>query len=193
MYWHDANPDRWKQEQDIASQLLDDFQAGIDSNQTAYIRGTLGIYSEHGHLYESVMLRIEYPNTFPARNQPPLVYLESHRDRWQNTEDSHIESTWKLCLFVPGESEIDFASPISLNDLFAVLHTFLFKQRIYQKRLATTLITGGLAQWPGEDRSHGQKGIREAIQAMGGVGRNDFCPCGSGLKYKKCHMKIIRG
>lgn len=23
--------------------------------------------------------------------------------------------------------------------------------------------------------------------ALGGVGRNDPCPCGSGLKYKKCH------
>jgi len=22
-----------------------------------------------------------------------------------------------------------------------------------------------------------------------GVGRNDLCPCGSGLKYKKCHEK----
>lgn len=193
MCWYDADPDRWKQEQAIASQLLDDFEAGIDSNQTAYIRGTLGVCSEHGHLYESVRLRIEYPKTFPARNQSPSVYLESHRDRWKNTENSHIESSWKLCLFVPGESQIDFAVPSSLNDLFAVVHTFLFKQRIYQKRLARTLITGGVAQWPGEDRSHGQKGIREAIQAMGGVGRNDPCPCGSGLKYKKCHMKMIRG
>ena len=25
------------------------------------------------------------------------------------------------------------------------------------------------------------------------VGRNDLCPCGSGLKYKKCHMLIDLG
>ncbi len=189
MCWHDANPNRWNQEQIIASDLLRDFDAGIDGSKTAFLRGILDVYSQHGHLYESVCLRIEYPMSFPARNQPPDVYLESHRDRWKNTEHSHMESTWSLCLFVPGESGIDFADPHSLNDLFAVIHTFLFKQRIYQKRLAKTLITGGVAQWPGEDRSHGEKGIREAINSMGGVGRNEPCPCGSGLKYKKCHMR----
>jgi uncharacterized protein YecA (UPF0149 family) len=25
------------------------------------------------------------------------------------------------------------------------------------------------------------------------VGRNDPCPCGSGKKYKKCHMPIDEG
>ena len=189
MCWHDADSDRWKQEQEIASALLDDFEAGIDSNQTAYIRGTFGVYSEHGHLSESATLRIEYPKTFPLRNQPPSVYLESHWYRWMNTEDSHIEIIGRLCLVVPCESGIDFAAPTSLNDLFAIIHTFLFKQRIYQKRLARVRITGGIAKWPGEDRSHGEQGLREAIQAMGRIGRNAPCPCGSGQKYKNCHMR----
>jgi hypothetical protein len=191
MCWQDADPDRWKREQTIASELLEDSEAGIDSNRTAFIRGTLGVYSEHGHLYEAAKLRIEYPKNFPYRNQPPSVYLESHQDRWKNSGNCHIESNWKLCLFVPGESGINFADSASLNDLFAVIHTFLFKQRIYQKRLARTIITGGVARWPGEDRSHGEQGIREAIRAMGGVGRNAPCPCGSGLKYKKCHMRML--
>jgi preprotein translocase subunit SecA len=31
---------------------------------------------------------------------------------------------------------------------------------------------------------------REKVAAGAGkVGRNDPCPCGSGLKYKKCHGK----
>lgn len=192
MRWHETDPDRWDQEQSIGSQLLDDFEAGIDSDQTAYIRGTFCVYSEHGHLYESAQLRIKYPITFPVRNQPPSVYLESHRDRWENTGDSHIESDWRLCLFVPGESGIDFAAPTSLNDLFAVVHTFLFKQHIYQKRLAKSLLTGEVAKWPGEDRSHGEQGIQEAIRAMGGIGRNDPCPCGNGKKYKQCHLRTIQ-
>ena len=189
MWWHDADPTRWKQEQAIALQLLDDHEAGIDENRVAFIRGTFDVCSEHGHVYETAKLRIEYPANFPARNQPPSVYLESHRDRWRNSGDSHIESDWKLCLFVPGESGIEFEAASSLNDLFAVIHTFLFKQRIYQKRLAREQITGVAAKWPGEDRSHGERGIREAIKAMGGVGRNDPCPCGSGKKYKKCHLR----
>ncbi len=189
MCWYETDPERWRREQVIASDLFEDFEAGIDGNQTAFIRGTLGIYSQHGHLYELAVLRIKYPQNFPSRNQPPSVYLESHHDRWKNTFNSHIESNWKLCLFVPGESGIVFADPASLKDLFAVIHTFLFKQRIYQRRLAKTYITGGEAEWPGEDRSHGEEGIREAIQAIGSVGRNDPCPCGNGLKYKKCHMR----
>jgi preprotein translocase subunit SecA len=29
-----------------------------------------------------------------------------------------------------------------------------------------------------------------AVAAMGRVGRNDPCPCGSGKKYKACHGKL---
>ncbi|APZ93313.1 SEC-C metal-binding domain-containing protein [Fuerstiella marisgermanici] len=189
MCWHKANPDRWNQEQAIASQLLDNFEAEITSSETAIIRGSFDVCSENGHLYESVKLRIEYPAAFPLRNQPPSVYLESHRDRWKNSGDSHIEGDWRLCLFVPGESGIEFADASSLNDLFAVIQTFLFKQHIFQKRLAKSFLTGEGAKWLGEDRSHGEEGIREAIRAKGGVGRNESCPCGSGKKYKHCHLR----
>ncbi|MEO2091003.1 MAG: SEC-C metal-binding domain-containing protein, partial [Gemmataceae bacterium] len=34
----------------------------------------------------------------------------------------------------------------------------------------------------------------ETIRNVGAkVGRNDPCPCGSGKKYKNCHMKIEAG
>lgn len=191
MQWHEADPGRWKHEQAVAAALLDDLEVGIDSHGTAFLRGTFRIYSEHGHLYESAKLRIDYPPSFPARNQPPSVYLESHRDRWKNGGDSHIETDWKLCLFVPGESRIDFSQRGSLNDLFAVIHTFLFKQRIYQRRLAKSQFDGSKPEWPGEDRSHGIQGIREATRDMGGVGRNAPCPCGSGKKFKHCHMRRL--
>jgi hypothetical protein len=191
MQWHEANPDRWQKEQAVAADLLDDVEAGVDGDGAAYVHGVFGVYSAHGHLYESVKLRVVYPTTFPARNQPPTVYLESHRDRWKNGGNSHIESDWRLCLFVPGESGIDFSKDDSLNCLFAVIHTFLVKQRIYQRRLVRAQLDGSIAEWPGEDRSHGTQGIREAIRDMGGVGRNDPCPCGGGKKFKHCHMKTI--
>ncbi|WP_044302652.1 SEC-C metal-binding domain-containing protein [Rhodopirellula sallentina] len=186
--WHEVSPDRWSNEIAIGASLLDDFQAGIDSNGKAFMRGKFNLYSQHGHLYETIGLRIEYPSKFPHRNVPPCVFLESHRGKWKNTGNSHIESDWKFCLFVPGESGIIFADSTSLNDLFAVVHTFLIKQRIYQRRLAASKETGVIAEWPGEDRSHGEQGIREAIQAMRNVGRNSPCPCGSGKKYKQCHL-----
>lgn len=190
MQWHEVTPERWEKEQAIAATLLDDFKAEIDNNGTAIIRGKFNVVSEHGHVYETVGLRIEYPQSFPERNQPPFVILESHRDQWVNGGDSHIEADWRLCLFVPSESGIVFAEPTSLNDLFAVVHTFLFKEHLYQRRLASSYYSysdGSHPEWPGEDRSHGIEGIREAVRENGGIGRNDPCPCGSGKKFKKCH------
>jgi len=63
--------------------------------------------------------------------------------------------------------------------MFAVLQTFLFKEFLYQKDLAMEAISGRKAVWPGEARSHGLAGIAEAVHDMGGVGRNEACPCGS--------------
>lgn len=189
--WHEVAPDRWSNEVAIGTSLLDDFQSGVDSDGKAFMLGKFKLYSLHGHLYETIGLRIEYPLNFPYRNVPPSVYLESHRGKWKNTGDSHIESDWKLCLFVPAESGINFAGSTSLNDLFAVVHTFLIKQRIYQRRLTASKTTGEIAKWPGEDRSHGDQGIKEAIRAASGIRRNDVCPCGSGLKFKKCHIHLL--
>lgn len=191
MSWYDDDPLRWQREQRLAAATLEGFEAGIDGDGHAYLRGWLELCSEHGHVYESVQVHFLYPPTFPARNQPPSVYLESHRDRWRNGGDSHIESDWRLCVFVPGESGIDFAQDTSLKNLLGILHTFLLKERIYQRRLSWSHMWGGIAQWPGPDRSHGLQGIREAIRDMGGIGRNDPCPCGSGLKFKKCCMRRL--
>lgn len=187
MVWYDVDPERWRREQELVSANLTEVETGAEGG-TACIRGNLELCSEHGHVYDSVRIRIVYPPRFPFRNQPPSIYLESHRDRWRKGGDSHIEGDWKLCLFVPGESQIDFADGDSILALLGVAHTFLLKQRIYQRRLMRAELEGGTAAWPGPDRSHGVKGIREAVRALGRVGRNEPCPCGSGLKYKRCHL-----
>lgn len=186
MSWHQAMPERWQRERALASELLTEVDAGVDDTGKAYIRGLFALYSIYGSLYDSVRLRLVYPPTFPSRNQGPSVYLESHQNRWEKGGDSHIENDWRLCLYVPVESGITFASDSSLRDLFAVVHTFLLKERIYQRRLAHAKILGGRAKWPGPDRSHGTEGIREAVREVGGVGRNSPCPCGSGEKFKQC-------
>lgn len=191
MQWYESNPNRWELEKSIGAKFLDEFEAAMDGDGRATFTGIFHVESQHGHRYLSAKLRFVYPPRFLNRGQPPFVYLDSHRDVWTNGRDSHIESDWKLCLFVPGESGIDFSRESSSQDLFAVIHTFLIKERIYQARLARERIGGEIARWPGEDRAHGNRGLREAISAMGGVGRNDPCPCGSGLKYKKCHLQKL--
>jgi hypothetical protein len=116
----------------------------------------------------------------------------SHRDRWRKGGDTHINTDWSLCLYVPGESGIDFGRADSLNDLFAVAQTFLFKEHLYQQSLVKEEFTGVKAVWPGEARAHGTAGIAEAVGEKGRVGRNEPCPCGSGKKFKVCCLGRLR-
>lgn len=192
MALHEQDPDRWGAEQRIGRQFLDDFRSGISGVGGAFMEGVFHVCSQHDHRYESVTLRIEYPQSFPARGTTPTVFLVSHKDRWRKGGDSHINPDWSLCLYVPGESGIDFGRADSLSDLFAVLHTFLFKEHLYQEALLKEAISGARAIWPGEARAHGPAGIAEAVREMGGVGRNEPCPCGSGKKFKVCCLRWLR-
>jgi SEC-C motif len=192
MAWHECRPERWEAEQRIGRQLLEDCHTGIGDGGVAFLEGLFHVRSEHGHRYESVTLRVEYPPNFPERGVTPRVILLSHRERWQKGGDCHINSDWSLCLFVPGESGIDFGRADSLNALFAVLQTFLFKEHLYQQALVREAVTGQKAQWPGEARSHGMVGIAEAVRDKGRIGRNEPCPCGRGRKFKVCCMRRLR-
>src|SRR4051794_31452634 len=89
MRWHECRPARWRAEQDIARQLLQECKYGVDERGVAFIQGVFHVLSQHGHRYESVTLRIEYPPNFPDRGTTPKVILLSHRDRWQCDADAH--------------------------------------------------------------------------------------------------------
>jgi len=185
--WYDETPARWQNEQALAKEFMNDVQAGLDQEGKAYLTGTFRVLSEHGHEYGAFRLRIVYPAGFPRRKLVPAVYLDSHRGRWKNCADAHIESDWKLCFCVPGESEIDFAREDSLKQLFACLRTFLLKEWLYQRDLIRQELTGKPAEWPGDARPHGIEGVREVVKERR-LGRNSLCPCGSGKKFKKCCM-----
>jgi hypothetical protein len=192
MTWHERKPERWEAEQQIGHQLLEGCRTGIGECGVAFLEGVFHVRSQHGHRYQSVTLRVEYPPSFPEPGTTPKVILLSHRERWQKGGNSHINSDWSLCLFVPGESGIDFGKADSLNALFAVLQTFLFKEHLYQQALSSEELTGVKAVWPGEARSHGTAGIAEAVREKGKVGRNEPCPCGSGKKFKGCCLRRLR-
>ncbi len=192
MLWHERDSDRWQAEQRLGRQFLNDFQSGVGGGGVAYMQGVFHVRSQHGHRYDSVTLRVEYPPRFPDRGTTPKVILLSHRDRWRKGGDSHINSDWSLCLFVPGESGIDFTEAESLDALFAVLQTFLFKEHLYQQALVRGNLTGEEAVWPGKTRGHGTTGIAEAVRDKGGMRRNEPCPCGSGQKFKACCLRRLR-
>jgi len=193
MEWHEEHAERWNIEQQVASTYMADVCVGIDQQQRAFLVGSVSLRSGHGHLRDTVRVRIVYPPRFPDRGRFPSVYLESHREQWKNISGSHIEADWRLCLFVPGESGIDFGHKDSLVHLLECLRTFLFKEVVYQRDLRMEAVTGKPPVWPGKARSHGVAGIKEMVTDQGGVGRNAPCPCGSGKKFKHCHMTILEG
>ena len=41
----------------------------------------------------------------------------------------------------------------------------------------------------GSDQDKSERAQQEAAERLGATGRNDVCPCGSGKKYKKCHLQ----
>ena len=67
----------------------------------------------------------------------------------------------------------------------------------------------GKGRWPGRQRGHGDTGYVEfVLELLGGeqrlldalaptlanrsgVQRNSPCPCGSGMKYKRCHLRAV--
>jgi SEC-C motif len=187
--WYEQVPTRWAADQEIAHQFLSDVESGLDSSGRAFICGTYVLSLNCGHELDRFRLQILYPPEFLSRNCHPVVYLQSHRDRWQPGGDSHIERSWRLCLFVPLESGLNFERSNELEHLFPHIHTFLLRERIYQRDLRRSMAE---ASWPGPDRAHGSAGLLEAIRASRTkIGRNDPCVCGSGKKYKKCCQERI--
>jgi hypothetical protein len=189
MKWHEANPDRWQMEQGIARQILLDCNTGIDEQGVAYIEGVFRLESKHGHIYDSIKLRIEYPAEFPTESDPAKVIVLSHRDRWIRSPDAHLQSDWSLCLFVPVESKIDFRKDDSLNALFGVLRTFLFKEWKYQKEVFGEMITNKKPVWLGPARAHGLDGILEALGVTRKPRVKNLCYCGSGKPSHECHKQ----
>jgi preprotein translocase subunit SecA len=175
--------------QAVARQFLMNCVAGVDNKGRTFIRGTYLLALNCGHLLDEFRLRVTYPDEFPDRNAHPNVYLESHRDKWVPGGNSHIETSWRLCLFVAFDSGLNFEEPGELEHLFPHIHTFLLRERVYQR---DRKLSGDEATWPGPDRAHGAAGLLEAISAAGAkIGRNDPCVCGSGKKFKKCCQQRI--
>ena len=192
MHWYAKNQSRWVHECEIAGRFLKRFRVEYDACGRAGFSGVFTLRSKHGRIYATLRLKFVYPLNFPDGNCPPDVYLMSYRERWDNVPDSHIEHDWRMCLFVPIESEIDFYSAESLQDLFAVIHVFLIKQRIFQRRLVAERFLGFTAVWPGDERSHGPLGMYEALQDKGKtVTSDDPCICGSKKKFKSCCYKKL--
>jgi hypothetical protein len=194
-------PKRWAHELEVAHAYMQNVRAQTNGQLVA-IRGDLVLPNRYSDgVRERFTIRIVYPPDFLhaltaegfVDNAPtvPWVYLLSHRNVWVRRLDGHILSDWSLCLFVPGEADINFRDQHSLKQLLEVIQTFLILQRIYQARIRRESETGVEAKWPGPQRSHGLDGLLEAIRDRGGLRDGELCICGSGLRFARCHKELL--
>lgn len=142
----------------------------------------------------TIRIRIRFPSNYPSSE--PVAYDAGAF--FPRDVDRHILPSGGFCLWLPPCSPWDEADPnASLLRFLDEVVVFLERQLVYDA-------TGG-KEWPGPQYRHGKygyldfmlpilEGNEEHLNALLPVilgkispGRNEVCPCGGQLKYKRCH------
>jgi preprotein translocase subunit SecA len=125
------------------------------------------------HLYTMDHLRSGIGLVGYAQEDPKTVYkqegMKEFRVMWDGVEDKVTEMVFRM-----EESEAFEESIWTIGATTKDAAPTLQAQAAAQQGIAS----GGEPKVTGPIRNRGQK-----------VGRNDPCPCGSGKKYKNCHMR----
>ena len=119
-----------------------------------------------------------------AQEDPKIVYkregMKEFEVMWEGVRDRITEAVFRIEEM--GDEEAQAALWAGAR---ATHEAAISAQQARQAQDAASSMqtnTGGEAKKPEPIRNVGQK-----------VGRNDPCPCGSGKKYKNCHMKLEAG
>jgi hypothetical protein len=172
------------------------FQVDSESGRML-LEGDFILKSECG-IPTIIRIRIRFPSNYPL-TEPTAYDVEAFFPR---DVDRHILSSGAFCFWLPPCSPWNEAAPdASLLRFLDEVTVFLERQLVYDA-------TGG-KQWPGPECRHGKYGyldfmlsILEGNEELLNVllpsilgkmspGRNDVCPCGSQLKYKRCHAGLV--
>ncbi len=144
-----------------------------------------------------VMVFVHFPFDYP--HTEPRAY--DRDQQFPHIADRHFYPDGQCCLWLPPESRWNKDDPDALCAFLDEVTIFFDRQLVYDAE--------GSGIWPGPQRSHGSKGYIEfVLEFMNGdqallmtlapvlsniitVGRNSVCPCGSGQKYKRCHLHLV--
>ncbi len=172
-----------------------------EAEERVSLEGEILLVSECGVRHE-ISTRVTFPRLYPLYE--PTAYDAGDRflalDR-KPRMDRHIldNPNGQCCLWLPPRSPWNPRDPNALRHFLDELAVFFDRQLIYD-------VTG---EWPGPQYGHGRKGYIEFIgEELGEArdvverilplvtmevdfGRNDQCPCGSGKKFKRCHLDAI--
>jgi len=182
---------RKKREIEIAQKLLGNVKIKDNEGDNLSITGELVLFTSHGSNLGTFEVEIVYHEFFGINNSPPHVYLVNKRESWQKGGESHIEDDWRVCLYVPSESKINFRNVDSLVLLIERIASFFAQESLFQDRLAGDKD----ASWVGPARSHGTPGLAETLvradKSLVKLRKKDPCPCGSGLRSERCHKMLL--
>jgi len=148
-----------------------------------------------GNFDIEVQVPAAYPYAFPTLKETSEKILP-------RTQDRHIDANGLICYENPRTLEVIRHQGLTLVNFFQrYVHPFFCWQLLYDIEGP-----GQLSGW-----SHGSRGIKEfyadtlrtndeqAIRAILSAivthslpGRNDACMCGSGNKYKRCHVTLVQ-
>ena len=175
------------------------------------VTGALGFYAAYNRRSE----RLEYGNTAELRSLPTFVadsfeikidLLDTQQNGWPRLYetdgrgqeiagrndyeriDLHFFEDGACCLGIRYAPE---RNPTLQRFVLDLVIPFLYRLA-YTDRHGLEAAREDL--W--DEYSHGDEGhdeyIAEILQIVGAnPGRNDRCPCGSGEKYKRCHMDEV--
>ena len=167
--------------------------------QLVLLEGPIVIGSACG-IGTSIETKLIFPRSYP--DVEPFAYDAAQRFKpfpGKTIEDRHMYASGQCCLWLPPRSPWSPSNPNALRDFLDQLVVFFDRQLIYDD-------TG---VWPGPAYEHGEQGYRQfimeelqndaaladalspAILRRVSISRNERCPCGSELKFKKCHLRIV--
>lgn len=160
-----------------------------------FLEGALRLTSECG-VEDRMEIRVEFPALYPAKE--PKVYDAA--SRFRHSAERHFYPDGRCCLWLPP------LSPWREDDVQALLQ-LLHQTTIYFDK---QLIFDVLKRWPGPAWDHNEMGylewFREKLELadgqlapfisriwrrQGAWGASSPCPCGSGMKYRRCHRDRV--
>jgi hypothetical protein len=176
--------------------IVEDLQPGLrheERDGAMHLVGEIVVRTESG-IPLRVPLQIDFPGDYPSA-EPRARDITS---RFTHDSDHHFIDN-AFCLWLGIESRYRSNDPDGLRAILTEVGVQVLRLLVWESEPQ-----GG---YPGPARPHGPSayaeivgealGVHESIAMRmwraleGSVGRNGRCPCGSGVRYRHCHLERV--
>ncbi len=190
--WQAAYPELLAAEMSELHQRCPDLVASVAAGLVV-ASGPLAAHGADGELLGGYLVEIRFPRDYP--DWVPDLYMRQPEVAWVG--ERHIERNGRACLCLPHEIPSYFPDGMGVG---------AFLDRLVSPWLLGQVHFDEFHKWPYPERSHGLRGILEAVSEMvGGQGHlvamgllrlavqsrppkgHVPCPCGSGRRLRNCH------